>query len=324
MKLNEKEIESLIFGAVEFNKENGYIRPCRFTKEIIDFFEGTNKERRHLRSFAMCGITMEFTTNSEFFSFQYECFQASGSHHYYFDVYIDGLYTHHIGNTDVTTDKKTFRIDLKKGNKKVLIYFSNFFGMRIKNVEISDNAKIKPVKKDRKFLFYGDSITQGHTTDFPSFTFSNIVSRAFNAQCVNKGIGGDYYYPPILDEKFNYKPDAIIVAFGTNDWSGGKDIGKNATEFYDRLTKIYPGVKIFTLLPLWRGKPPKQNVITFDEMREILIKVCKNYKDITVIDAIDFIPHDGNFFIPDLLHPNTLGFRMYGENVVNALKPFMV
>lgn len=322
MKLNEKEIKKLIFGAVEFNEENGYIRPCRFTKEIIDSFEET-KERRYLRSFAMSGITMEFTTDSEFFSFQYECFLASAFKLFSIDVYVDGLYIHHYKKEDIESDNGKFSINLKKGNKRVAIYFSNFFGMRIKNFEISDNAKIKPVKKDRKFLFYGDSITQGYTTEYPSFTYSSIVSRAFNAECVNKGIGGDYYSLPFLDEKPVNKLDAIIVAFGTNDWSGGKDIKKNSTDFYDKLTKIYPGVKIFTLLPLWRGKEGKQNVIKFDEMREILIKVCKKYKDITVIDAIDFIPHDGKFFLPDLLHPNTLGFRMYGENVVNALKPFM-
>ena len=242
---------------------------------------------------------------------------------YSFDVYVDGLYTHRFKKEDVDSDKNKFRIDLKKGTKKVSIYFSGFFAFKIKNVEISDNAKIKPVKKDRKFLFYGDSITQGYKTEFPSFTYSNIVSREFNAECLNKGIGGDYYYPQFLDEKFSYKPDAIIVAFGTNDWSGGKDIETNAIEFYDKLTKLYPGVKIFTLLPLWRGKEGKENVITYDEMREILIKVCKNYKDITLIDAIDFIPHDGKFFLPDLLHPNTIGFRIYGENVINALKPYI-
>ena len=91
----------------------------------------------------------------------------------------------------------------------------------------------------------------------------------------------------------------------------------------DKLTKIYPDVKIFTLLPLWRGKDGAKNVITFNEMREILINVCKKYKNITLIDAIDFIPHDANFFLPDLLHPNTMGFRIYGENLVNALKLYL-
>ena len=53
------------------------------------------------------------------------------------------------------------------------------------------------------------------------------------------------------------------------------------------------------------------------------IKVCKNYKNITLIDAIDFVPHDKNFFLPDLLHPNTLGFGIYAENVINSIKLFM-
>ena len=198
MKLNDEQVKSLFNGIVEFQNENDWISPRRFSKEIVEFFSTTD-ERRRLRSYAMSGITMEFITDSDFISFDYECFQASGSHHYYFDVYIDGLFVYHIGNHNVTVDNRNFRIDFKKGNKKVAVYFSNFFGVKIKNVEISDNVKIKPIKKGKKFLFYGDSITQGHSSEFPSFTFSNIVSRAFNAECLNKGIGGDYYYHQFLD-----------------------------------------------------------------------------------------------------------------------------
>ena len=322
MKLNEKEIKKLFLGVVEIQEENGWISPRRFTKEAIEFFKIT-KERRYFRAFSTSGITMEFKTDSEVFSFDYECFQSSAYKTFSIDVYVDGLYTKHFLKNDIESDSGKFSIDLKKGNKKVAIYFSNFFGIKIKNVEISNNSKIMPVKKDKKFLFFGDSITQGYTTPYPSLTYSNIISRAFNAQCINKGIGGDYYYHQFLDEKPISNPDAIIIAFGTNDWSGGKDIEKNSKVFYDKLTKIYPDSKIFALLPLWRGKEGKQNVIAFDEMREILIKVCKNYKNITLIDAIDFVPHDKNFFLPDLLHPNTLGFGIYAENVINAIKPFM-
>ena len=77
---------------------------------------------------------------------------------------------------------------------------------------------------------------------------------------------------------------------------------------------------IFALLPIYRDISafPTINNLTLDDAREIYKKAAEE-NGITVINAKDFIHHHEDFFCDKTVHPNELGFSLYGHNLYNDL-----
>ena len=320
MKLTNEEIKSITLGAVQFKEEREWLLPIRYSDEQIAYYKRIKSEF-YIRTTATAGIRFEFDTDSDFISFTFKRIYKSRVKVYYIDAYVDGIFMPFKGDSDFTQTVGKFHLDLKKkGMKKVAIYLPNLFGTQIKDFELSDGAKIKPIKKKRKIMFYGDSITQGYTSIFPSLSYANIVTRKLDAECINQGIGGDFYNPMNIDEYTNFKPDTIFVAYGTNDWNRARDFANSVPRFYEKLIKTHPQAKIYVILPIWRGKPGIYNIVPFEQMRETIAKLCKKYKNTTVLDSIDFVPHYDEFFAGDLLHPSDLGSIMYADAIVKSMK----
>jgi len=60
--------------------------------------------------------------------------------------------------------------------------------------------------------------------------------------------------------------------------------------------------------------------VPFEQMRETIAKLCKKFKNVTVLDSIDFVPHYEEFFAGDLLHPSDLGSIIYAESIIKTIK----
>ena len=73
-----------------------------------------------------------------------------------------------------------------------------------------------------------------------------------------------------IDEQFIPRDGEVVIYDKETAGSPGVKIGNGSTVLKE-LPFIASHEKVIT----------KENVITFDEMRQILIKVCKNYKNIT-------------------------------------------
>ena len=318
MEILNSQLKNVLFGAVSIEEENGWLHPVRFTKEQFDYIEKAS-DALYLRSLSSSNMVLDFVTDAAYFSFDYKCRRASSQTICYIDVYVDGDLALHQGADDVEELEGTLEIALKEGTKRVTVYFPCLAGTRLANAKLSDGAKFEPAKKDVSIMFFGDSITQGYTTVFPSLTYANILARKLNANCINQGIGADIFNVKNLDENIDFNADIVFVAYGSNDWNGGVDIQKNASEYFEKLTKIYKNSKIYTLLPIWRGAEGDSPCMTFEETRSIIADICKKYDNIKVLDTIDYVPHFPEFFKPDLLHPNDLGFMLYAENIIKNM-----
>lgn len=322
MNISNKKLKELVNGAIRFEENDGWLLPHRFTKKIVDYYE-IEDQSHYKRAKASAGMTLDFTTNSEAVSFDARIFSASSRKNYSFDVYVDGKMEYHFANHDVEQDETNISFELKSGTKRVTIYLPCLFGTEIKNFVIDDGANIEPVKKDRSIAIFGDSITQGYTTEFTSLTYANSIARSLDANVLNQAIGGAKFKPKNLDEDLNFEADTVIVAYGTNDWSYGEDIEKNASDYFGKLRKIYPTQKMYVILPIWRKDlyDPKPNIkMGFFEMRELIRSIASGYNNVTIIDSIDFVPHFSEFFEDERLHPNDLGFMMYAENLKKIIK----
>jgi len=323
MKIENNELIKALSGALRTEEKDGALRMFRFTEKQCEYFAATeNYIHKPMKSRATAGMNFDFYTDADSISIEAIGTRASGQSYCYIDVYVDGEIAGHFGFIDRETKKFSFSMELKQGRKRVAVYLPCLFGVEISNFELSDGAAFEPVKKDKKFMFFGDSITHGYITEYPSLSYPNIVSRYFDAECVNQGVGAGLFDANDLDEDFPYKPDKVFVAYGTNDWYHSIDVKITAKEYYEKLCRIFKDSKIYAIIPIWRVNYKEKEEITnmkFFDFREELTKICEQFENVTIIDGFELVPHDDEYFCEDGTHPNTKGLVSYGEQLVKKV-----
>lgn len=322
--LTFEQLKSLFTGVASFEEENGYLKLCRYTKKQIEFYKMTS-DRNFLRAGASADIILDFNTDTVNLSFNCKTVRASSLQMGYIDIYVDGKLQVHEGKMDA--DENEIIIDFKMpiGTKRVTIYFPCLFSSQIKDFKIDKDADIWKIQKDKKFIFFGDSITQGYISEFPSLSYANLIGSKFDAEIMNQAIGGEFFDVTHLDDTLEFSPDVIFVAYGTNDWNAEKDITVNATEYFDKLTKMYPKAKIIDILPIWRTDIEIKNATrkyTFDTAKEYIRNVCAKYDNVIVLDGFDYVPHFQNFYF-DHVHPNELGYAYYADALEKDLRKIL-
>ncbi len=208
--------------------------------------------------------------------------------------------------------------------------------------------------KNKRILFLGDSITEGHGTTGEEQTFASLLSRRYGAECINCGISGtriarqekpsenprhDLDFPGRV-EGLNRDADIVCVFGGTNDFGhGDAPLGKmsDRTVFtfygalhvlYQSLIEKYPSSLIFVITPLHRlgEENPRGNgskdrdVGTLGEYVSIIRTVAEYYS----LPVIDLYAGSGlqpavevirERYIPDGLHPNDAGHRVLADKI---------
>jgi lysophospholipase L1-like esterase len=221
-------------------------------------------------------------------------------------------------------NEKSFR--LGKGDKIVEIVFPWSVIVEILSVCIDDNSYVLPVIKDKILLCYGDSITHGYDAIHPTNRYAYKLANLLGADEINKAIGGDIFFPPIVGNKEDFDPDYIIVAYGTNDWEKCtlKDFTHACRDFYDALSHNYPNAKIFALTPIWRGDmdEPKE-MGKFEVLKNTIIDQTDDLGNVHVIDCTNAVPGESKYFASDLLHPNDDGFDYYARFVYQKIKEIL-
>lgn len=321
MILHNRDITGSIFGAVQIVERDGWLCLDRFSEKQRERLNGD--ERLGRRSLSSSGMMLDFWTDSTTLNFDYQTFIASSRRFFYFDIYVNGELLFHEGKEDVSREEGHLSVSLKEGKKRITVYFPCLFGTRIKNVEIDDGAEFIPVEKNKNILFLGDSITQGYSAKFSSLTYTNAITRFYDANCLNQAIGGNIFNEDDLDEFLPFHAHMVFVAFGTNDWKQGVDVSTNCERYFKKLTSIYKDVPIYVILPIWRGDTEeleKTTPLRFMEVREIVRQKAERYPNINVIESIDFLPHCEAVFEDKRLHPNDIGFVMYADGIKKAIK----
>ena len=328
MKLSTEQIRAVTKGAVRVCEEEGMTVFHRFTEAQEQLYSAVDSDF-YMKCFATAGVRLEFFTSSK--NLKMTLFAVSGSSRKYFncDVYVDGEPTYSFG-----ADRDAYRGGLvtvsgecqltgEKEEKKVVIYLPWSVTARIVSLELDDDATLTPVEHARKMIIFGDSITQGYDAANPSESYASLITDALDAESINKGIGGEKFRAELASLKDDFQPDIITVAYGTNDWScfEKEEFDKRCEDFYNTLSAVYPAAKIFALTPIWRGNCQKiTRVGSFEYVADKIKAVCQPLSNVTVIDCTDFVPHDARLFSYDVLHPNFLGFKYYGEKVAESIE----
>lgn len=329
MKLTFEQIKSITQGAVRFLETNGGLMPCRFTEAQTDAYKGYSKDFYN-KTFASAGIRLELLTDSKSFTMEVELTPASSRTYACFDIYANGAL---LKNCRITVKeaqtKATVCAELPAGKKpsEVTVYFPWSASATIGSVELDDGASVEPIKRPLSMISFGDSITHGYDCINPSFSYASRLADALRAEAVNKGIGGEIFYPTLASLKDELDPDIITVAYGTNDWSHSTKVAfdRDAKAFYEILSAQYPKAKIFAITPLWRHNmdSTEKDVGPFSYVYDYLKQVTDGLPNVTLINGLELVPHEWRCFPGDGLHPNDEGFRHYANNLYAEIKKYL-
>ena len=118
------------------------------------------------------------------------------------DLYVDGVFCAYRHTEDLSL--KQVKFALPAGRHRVTVYLPWFAKVVIRQVRLSDGACVLPVKKSRRLLAFGDSITQGYTANFSSLSYVNQVARQLDVEVLNQGVGGYFFDAATLEELAAY------------------------------------------------------------------------------------------------------------------------
>lgn len=315
MKLTIDTIRQIATGAIRIERKDNGIHFYKCTPKQIEAWTLKNRDLG-LRAETTTGICLDFHTTSQNLSFAV----SQGNQ---FELYIDNLLRHQFMMKE--QNNAAIRLCDPLGNPKdeyrvTLIFPSHDCGV-LNWIELDDDATVTPHRYDRKLLFIGDSITQGWASRHDSLSYAWRVTRHFNAESVNQGIGGAYFHEDCFDT-FDFDPDAILVAYGTNDFSRFKTYDEfrgHTAAHLSLIAQAYPGKQIFVLSPIWRDKREGKSMGTFEGCRAIVAEESTRLGMIH-IDGLALVPPLPEFFGDAYLHPNDEGFALYAENLIIELE----
>lgn len=332
-------LKNITTGAVSVTKENDGFHFHRFSEGEEAFYKVYNSDF-YRKTFSTSGVKLELETDASELYINVDINRSSSRTYFAFDLYVDGKYSDSLKNFTEEDEKaliypskeyelgvfeKTF--SLGDGKKTVKLVFPWSVEPVVKAIELKGATFVNPVKKSKKLLVYGDSITHGYDALYPSKSYAELMAEAFDAEIVNKAIGGEVFCPELSDFKADFVPDFITVAYGTNDWNHvatAEEFEKNCRGFIENLIKNYPGIKIFALTPIWRDVNGKDDKFCkFDELDGFMQKIYADYDAVTCISCRHFVPESSDYFADLTLHPNDKGFSHYAKGVVGELKKYI-
>ncbi len=317
--MDVKDLQKLTRGALRIWEEEGFIRLSRFTEKQHD---ALGARGYHPFREATAGIKFVFTTCGGSISFDFHAEAGCGAISCVgFDILVNGTLAHHVYKEGLPYDGRVeYEVEKTDAPCKVELYLSNVSIVKLKNIVFPADAA--PLKGSRKLLCMGDSITQGIWSACPSHTYVHALARALDAEGLNQGVGGDMFFAGNLDENLPFDPDIITVAYGINDYYYGKLFTDAPKAYFEALSRLYGEKDVFVILPIWYGEETKKvEGHTLEEGRDYIRSIAQGYKNITVINGKDFVPHFPEFYFEESrMHPNDLGYFYYASAIGEAVK----
>ena len=213
--------------------------------------------------------------------------------------------------------------DLGAGEKEVEIFLPWSADTLLEELSLADGATIIPIKRDKKLLCFGDSITQGVCARLSSARYASLLADGLQMEEYNKAIGGERFIPKLATFKEEFAPDLITVAYGTNDFTkvSFELFEQNCFGFFQNLRQTYPDTPICAITPIWRKHQDRPEFGPFSLVEQTIRAACAEQK-IHVICGYNLVPHQEELMADAILHPNDEGFAIYAENLlkeINAL-----
>lgn len=338
MDLKIEQIKEITQGAVRIEEKEDGIRFYRFTEEQEKLYKEYSDDFYN-KTFSPTGVKLVFKTNSNSLFLKVFTEKSSSRTYFAFDILVNGKF---VDSLDNYSDKEipemyphkqyelgefSKRFEFESGEKEITVVFPFSVKVALEQISIDDGANVKSVKKEKKILMFGDSITHGYDSLHTSKNYASKLADALDAELINKGIGGEIFFPALAKTKEGFLPEYITVAYGTNDWNKllkREEFENNCKEFYKALSENYPDSKIFAITPIWRKDYlDEKNVGAFESVGEYIGSVAEELDNVICINGFELVPHDEKCFGDLYLHPNEDGFKYYFENLYKIIKEYI-
>lgn len=337
MQLSYEQIKAVTWGATYFTEEPDGITFNRFTREQHLMYEKKDIGF-YDKSLTSSGIRLCFRTDSQYLYLKSTVKNSRSRTYFSFDVFADDKlvgYLDNFSDREIPRDYSEInfpcgvfekRFELGKGMKTITVHLPWNKITKLHQLDLDDGAFVEPVRRNKKLLAFGDSITYGFDSLRPSARYVSRLADALGAEEFNKGIGGERFCPDLAALRDDFTPDYIVVGYGTNDWSSTKKdvFYPNSKAFFAELAKNYPGVRVFVVTPIWRVNYDMQT--DFDSYFDIeagIREAAAPYENVTVFSGFDLVPHSVEYFGDYGLHPNMKGFDHYFNNLWRQIEPIL-
>ena len=333
MKLNLDTLRSITAGAVRIEEKDDGFHFYRFTEAQENYYKNNGDPTYYARSFATAGISLSFRTNSPTMNIKIHTSRAKARAYFALDVYVNNKFLDDIRNYEELELMRKYTLqefpsgayekqfNLGEGEKDIVVYLPYNMVTVIQKITLADGASITPLRREKKLLCFGDSITMGFDALHTPRRYTAQLANYLGYEEINKGIGGEHFCPGLAALKDDFVPELITVAYGTNDWRRHTlDVfKKTCREFFINLRNTYPETPIYAICPIWRKIWANEyDCGPFRQLPDIYRDVAKEVPNMTVIDGFEFVPPMTDYFADLTLHPNGAGFDRYFE----GLKPY--
>lgn len=255
---------------------------------------------------------------------------ATPARHGEFTLYVDG---ERAGSVPVAAEADlTVRIDLpeRASDVPVEIHLPERYEPRIFGIRALD-GHAEPLARSKKWIAYGDSITQGWTASDPGAAWSAVAARRTGFDLLNLGFAGAARGElPVAAHLAATPADVISLAWGTNCWAqiemDAAYISELMRLFLGMVRRGHPDTPILVLSPVVR---PAAELVrngsgaTLSELRDGLEDAVRSFQQRHADSHLHLLP-GGGLITPDELdadgiHPDDAGHAMIGEAAAEFL-----
>ena len=309
-------------GAISFNDTEDWRMPWRLPYGKISLFP---PDALRERAAMPAGVRISCRTDTDFIAGHIEPFTDAEEDCSSIDLYCDSEY---LGSVQLS-GIRTFRFDdLPVGEKIVELWPPQHVEFRLKGLEFSDGASIKPYEDTRpKWITYGSSITHCRAAASPSFTWPAIAARERGLNLTCLGYGGNCHLEPMIARMIRELPaDFLSMKVGINIY-GSESLSPRTFQsaiigFVQIVREKHPDTPFVVISPIF--SPPRETTtnaveFTLADMRQEVAEAVQAMKDngdsnLHYVNGLELFGEDLAHLLPDDLHPDAEGYKIMGKN----------
>jgi lysophospholipase L1-like esterase len=284
------------------------------------------------RSLEYAGCRLEFQTKTDSLTLQYAFLGQSpykGFVRRKFVVYRNGEL---LGDTRIG-DKAEGEViiplaqDGQAGSYTVYLPFMMYF--ELVSLKTSGETTLLPINEHRaRVVFYGDSITQGCQASSPDKSYPEIVGRKLGIEPFNLGLAGAGTGSKSIGLTIAaMKPDAVVIAYGTNliygKWTR-ETYQKRHADFIKAVRSQNPRLPLLVISPIFRpgvdDTPKARGCLSQGQMRQFQHELIQNMliggdENLYLLDGLSLIGRTEATLLRDKVHPNDAGYAQMGARI---------
>ncbi len=205
---------------------------------------------------------------------------------------------------------------------ELILPYGDIVELHSVSVNSESEFEAPPPRPPVRCVFFGDSITQGFCASRIDRTFPFLVGELLDYEVINLGIAGIGLNPGSAKVLGGIPMDRMVVEIGANDWKDGmlpEEFRKNTDKFLHDFRSFQPGTPVWWITPPWISPKWKLKTMRYelDLYRDIIREEVEKRRDpnLHVIDGLELIDHDTQFYDQVPVHPVDAGYEQMAERL---------